>query len=194
MTRDLPLAVGARRRSLAVAAGAAALQQAPPRAAGDRAAAVGPVSAAAGPAADAARPAGRRTPAAAVHGPRARPRRGRQPRARPARPTTAASRSRGCATRRASPRTNWAAAGSAGAASGAGGGPPWSHDYPRAERNFMKILDEITTIAPYTGPIGGVILDIGSPEIMKFPVVATWPRRATGRRPTRRPRTSAPTC
>ena len=53
---------------------------------------------------------------------------------------------------------------------GRGGGPPWSHDYPRAERNFMKILDEITTIAPYAGPIGGVILDIGSPDIMKFPV------------------------
>jgi hypothetical protein len=53
---------------------------------------------------------------------------------------------------------------------GRGQGPPWSHDYPRAERNFMKILDEITTIAPYTGPIGGAILDIGSPEIMKFPV------------------------
>jgi hypothetical protein len=53
---------------------------------------------------------------------------------------------------------------------GRGQGPPWSHDYPRAERNFMKILDEITTIAPYTGPIGGVILDIGSPELMKFPV------------------------
>jgi len=34
----------------------------------------------------------------------------------------------------------------------------------------MKILDEITTIAPYTGPLGGVILDIGSPDIMKFPV------------------------
>ena len=53
---------------------------------------------------------------------------------------------------------------------GRGQGPPWSHDYPRAERNFMKILDEITTIAPYTGPIGGVILDIGSPDLMKFPV------------------------
>ena len=53
---------------------------------------------------------------------------------------------------------------------GRGQGPPWSHDYPRAERNFMKILDEITTIAPYTGPVGGVILDIGSPDIMKFPV------------------------
>jgi len=30
-------------------------------------------------------------------------------------------------------------------------GPPWSHDYPRAERNFMKILDEIHHRA-YTGP------------------------------------------
>jgi hypothetical protein len=53
---------------------------------------------------------------------------------------------------------------------GRGQGPPWSHDYPRAERNFMKILDEITTIAPYTGPLGGAILDIGSPDLMKFPV------------------------
>ena len=53
---------------------------------------------------------------------------------------------------------------------GRGQGPPWSHDYPRAERNFMKILDEITTIGPYTGLAGGVILDIGSPDIMKFPV------------------------
>ena len=53
---------------------------------------------------------------------------------------------------------------------GLGQGPPWSHDYPRAERNFMKILDEITTIGPYTGLAGGVILDIGSPDVMKFPV------------------------
>ena len=53
---------------------------------------------------------------------------------------------------------------------GRGQGPPWSHDYPRAERNFMKILDEITTIGPYTGPVGGVILDIGSPDLLKYPV------------------------
>lgn len=48
--------------------------------------------------------------------------------------------------------------------------PPWSHDYPRAERNFMKILEEITAIRPYDGPVGGTILDIGSPDIFKFPV------------------------
>jgi hypothetical protein len=53
---------------------------------------------------------------------------------------------------------------------GRGQGPPWSHDYPRAERNFMKILDEITTIGPYTGQVGGVILDIGSPDLFKYPV------------------------
>jgi hypothetical protein len=53
---------------------------------------------------------------------------------------------------------------------GRGQGPPWSHDYPRAERNFMKIIDQITTVGPYTGPLGGVIVDIGSPDLMKFPV------------------------
>jgi len=51
-----------------------------------------------------------------------------------------------------------------------GQGPPWSHDYPRAERNFMKILSEITTIDPYTGPLGGNIVAIGSPDLFKYPV------------------------
>ena len=74
-----------------------------------------------------------------------------------------------------------------------GQGPPWSHDYPRAERNFMKILSEITTIDPYTGPLGGIIVDIGSPDLFKYPV-RTWRRRASGRRPTKRRRTCAPTC
>ena len=49
-------------------------------------------------------------------------------------------------------------------------GPPWSHDYPRAERNFMKILAEITTVDPYTGSLGGIIVDIGSPDLFKYPV------------------------
>jgi len=47
--------------------------------------------------------------------------------------------------------------------------PPWSHDYPRAERNFMKILDQVTTVAPYTGPAGGIIVEIGSPDLFKYP-------------------------
>ena len=49
-------------------------------------------------------------------------------------------------------------------------GPPWSHDYPRAEVNFMKILKEITSIDPYVGPIGGAIVDIGSPDLFTYPV------------------------
>lgn len=46
--------------------------------------------------------------------------------------------------------------------------PPWQHDYPRAERNLMHIVSEITTMRPYSE--GGNIIDIGSPELMKFPV------------------------
>jgi hypothetical protein len=53
---------------------------------------------------------------------------------------------------------------------GRGQGPPWSHDYPRAEHNFAKILDEITTVHPYTGALGGVIVDVGSKDLFKFPV------------------------
>jgi hypothetical protein len=49
-------------------------------------------------------------------------------------------------------------------------GPPWSHDYPRAEHNFMKILSEITTLDPYTGPAGGAIVDIGSKELFNYTV------------------------
>jgi hypothetical protein len=51
-----------------------------------------------------------------------------------------------------------------------GSEPPWSHDYPRAERNFMKIIKEISTIDPYMGPEGGTIVDIGGAELFKFPV------------------------
>jgi len=53
---------------------------------------------------------------------------------------------------------------------GRGQGPPWSHDYPRAERNFMKILKEVTTLDPYTGPAGGAIVDIGSKDLFRYPV------------------------
>ncbi len=48
--------------------------------------------------------------------------------------------------------------------------PPWAHDYPRAERNFMKILKEVTLIDPYLGPAGGSILGLDSPELFKYPV------------------------
>lgn len=53
---------------------------------------------------------------------------------------------------------------------GRGQGPPWSHDYPRAERNFMKILQEVTTLDPFTGEAGGAIVDIGSKDLFNYPV------------------------
>ena len=47
-----------------------------------------------------------------------------------------------------------------------GGMPVWAHDYPRAETNLMKILDEMTLLAPR---IDGNIIDIGDPELSKYP-------------------------
>jgi hypothetical protein len=44
----------------------------------------------------------------------------------------------------------------------------WDHDYPRAERNFTKILSELTAIAPYLD--GGNILPADDPELFKYPV------------------------
>ena len=58
---------------------------------------------------------------------------------------------------------------------GAGGGlflgrdVPWAHDYPRAERNFMKILEAVTYANPFQGPNGGNILPLDDPELYKFP-------------------------
>lgn len=44
----------------------------------------------------------------------------------------------------------------------------WDHDYPRAERHLMQILDELTAIEPYTS--GSNILTVDDPELFKFPV------------------------
>ncbi|HSR41336.1 MAG TPA: DUF4159 domain-containing protein [Longimicrobiales bacterium] len=45
---------------------------------------------------------------------------------------------------------------------------PWAHDYPRAERNFMRILHETTVIEPYLD--GGNIFAADDPELFHFPV------------------------
>ena len=49
-----------------------------------------------------------------------------------------------------------------------GGEPGWSHDYPRAERNLMKLLSELTMIRPYMD--GGNIFAMDDKEIFKYPV------------------------
>jgi hypothetical protein len=48
------------------------------------------------------------------------------------------------------------------------GGPPWSHDYPRGEVHFAKILKEITYVQPRVD--GSNILSLDDPELFKFPV------------------------
>ena len=46
--------------------------------------------------------------------------------------------------------------------------PPWAHDFPRAERNFMQILIETTLIRPYMQ--GGNVFTTDDPELTKYPL------------------------
>ena len=50
-----------------------------------------------------------------------------------------------------------------------GGGPPWRHDYPRAERNFLKILNELSSIRVRTD--ASTIISLDNPELFRFPVI-----------------------
>jgi hypothetical protein len=49
-----------------------------------------------------------------------------------------------------------------------GGGPPWSHDYPRGELHFEKILKEITYVNSRMD--GSNVLALDDPELFKYPV------------------------
>jgi hypothetical protein len=52
-------------------------------------------------------------------------------------------------------------------------GPGWSHDYPRAESHFMRIMRAVTSLKPFIehGAIeGGNILALDDPELFKFPI------------------------
>ena len=48
------------------------------------------------------------------------------------------------------------------------GQPPWAHDYPRAERNFAKILTATTFVDAYGG--GSNILTFDDPELHSYPL------------------------
>ena len=52
--------------------------------------------------------------------------------------------------------------------SAGGRNPGWFHDYPRAEQNFAKILDELSLVEPYLG--GSNILRLDDPELFKYPL------------------------
>ena len=45
----------------------------------------------------------------------------------------------------------------------------WIHDYPRSDRHFPKIVEELTTIRVRTD--SSVILTLDDPDLMKFPFV-----------------------
>jgi len=53
---------------------------------------------------------------------------------------------------------------------GRGRGAPWSHDWPRAEVNFAKIVDATTFIDTYSDGYAGRVLDLDDPELFKYPV------------------------
>jgi len=45
----------------------------------------------------------------------------------------------------------------------------WDHDFPRAERNFARILTEVTAVRPAID--GNVVLTLDDPDLFKYPVV-----------------------
>ncbi len=45
----------------------------------------------------------------------------------------------------------------------------WAHDYPRAEQNLMRILEDLTLINPYLGRDGGAILKLDDPALFTYP-------------------------
>ncbi len=47
--------------------------------------------------------------------------------------------------------------------------PPWMHDYPRAEKNFLTILFDLTRVK--TSPDAYLILDLEDPAIMFYPML-----------------------
>ena len=51
---------------------------------------------------------------------------------------------------------------------GRGRNPGWAHDYPYADENFIKILDEVTLLGPNTD--GTNVIDAGDPELHSYPI------------------------
>ena len=50
---------------------------------------------------------------------------------------------------------------------GGRGGAMWSHDFPRAERNFLRLVDEVTLVGTHTE--GSNVFTLDDPELFSFP-------------------------
>lgn len=48
------------------------------------------------------------------------------------------------------------------------GEPPWAHDFPYADNNFVKILDEVTFVQPHLD--GTNVIAAGDPLLHRYPV------------------------
>lgn len=48
------------------------------------------------------------------------------------------------------------------------GGAPWAHDFPYADNNFVKILDEVTGLDPNVN--GSNVIDADDPDLMRYPI------------------------
>jgi hypothetical protein len=48
----------------------------------------------------------------------------------------------------------------------------WDHDYPRAEQNLSRIIQEITSLDIRTD--GSLILTLDDPELFKYPIAFMW--------------------
>jgi hypothetical protein len=54
-----------------------------------------------------------------------------------------------------------------------GEGPGWSHDYPRTDVHFMRVMSEITSMRPFIerGPIiGGAVVRLDDPRLFDYPI------------------------
>lgn len=54
-----------------------------------------------------------------------------------------------------------------------GEGPGWSHDYPRTDVHFMKVMSEITSMRPFVerGAIqGGAVVRLDEPALWNYPI------------------------
>ena len=51
---------------------------------------------------------------------------------------------------------------------GRGRNPGWAHDYPDADENFIKILQEVTLLGPNTD--GTNVINAGDPELHSYPI------------------------
>lgn len=65
-------------------------------------------------------------------------------------------------------RVRFNVGGRGGFGRGFGRGPPWAHDFPYADNNFAKLLDEVTLVGPHTD--GTNVVSADSPELHRFPI------------------------